>query len=156
MCNCAIIILIIKATLLIIYLFVNLLSWFVCRLLTCTSCGLMFEMDIFCSAAKCVGRGKKRWQGGKENGYLYLLAPELLSQIPRGSLTQCSTNWCSWRSGRVIWRRRRTLSVRQVGSYLKSVCLQLSFLLLFFYKHYLICRLWCHIILFKTSLACSP
>ena len=40
--------------------------------------------------------------GRKENGYLYLLAPELRSQIPRGSLTQCSTNWCSWRSDRAI------------------------------------------------------
>lgn len=46
-----------------------------------------------------------RQEGGREsgeNGYLYLLAPQLRSHIPGGFLTQCSTNWCSWRSDRVI------------------------------------------------------
>lgn len=50
---------------------------------------------------QCRGMRKKA-AGREENGYLYLLALELPTQILGGFLTQCSTNWCSWRSGRVI------------------------------------------------------
>lgn len=39
--------------------------------------------------------------GRGENGYLYLLAPQLRPQIPGGFLTQCSTKWCCWRSDEV-------------------------------------------------------
>jgi len=37
--------------------------------------------------------------GREENGYLYLLAPELPTQFPGGSLTQCSTH-LMFRGGR--------------------------------------------------------
>lgn len=56
-----------------------------------SSCFLLastFDTDIFCSA----GEMRKTAQAGGENGYLYLLAPELGSQVPGGFLTQCSTN----------------------------------------------------------------
>lgn len=46
------------------------------------------EMDTFCNA----GGMRKKAAGREENGYLYLLALELPTQIPGGFLTQCSTN----------------------------------------------------------------
>lgn len=73
-----------------------------------TSLALAFTLTqcTFCSAMGKWGRRHRRragWRGREwENGYLYLLAPQLRSHIPGGFLTQCSTNWCSWRSDRVI------------------------------------------------------
>lgn len=112
---------------------------------SCTCCVHTFETDIFCSAME----QEKKSASREENGYLYLLAPELLSRIPRGWLTQCSTNWCSWRSGRVICSigggDKLYLSAHKV--LIRLLHLRFSF------KHHLglisieaYCSLWCHII----------
>lgn len=64
-----------------------------------SSCATMLLVWHFLQRA----RMRKKVQAREENGYLYLLPPELRSQIPGGFLTQCSANECSWRSGcRVI------------------------------------------------------
>lgn len=63
-------------------------------------CASTFEMDIFCSAAE--------WRRKCRQGRKWISVP-ISSRAPRLTsqedfLTQCSTNWCFWRSDRVIHR----------------------------------------------------